>query len=114
MTIGKHAFYGLRNLTMYCRSAQAQPGWNGMYNSSHRPIFWGCKLSDDGAYVVAVTVGENTLTNPYATNGLSAPVREGYTFAGWATEQGSDTVVYTMQNMLEAAEGTVLYAVWKQ
>ena len=59
-------------------------------------------------------IGINTLTNPYATNGIAAPVREGYTFAGWATEQGSKQVAYTIENMAEAPEGTVLYAIWNQ
>ena len=60
------------------------------------------------------------------------PKRVGYTFAGWATEEGSTEVVYgvsivsseitgypcdaavslTLKERLEIPYGTVLYAVW--
>lgn len=111
-TIGKHAFYGLNNTTLYCESDAVSPYWNGRFNSSYRPVFWGCTLSDDNSYVVSFTMDTGRLTNLKATNGISNPTRSGYTFAGWATEQGSTTVAYTSENVSEAANGTVLYSVW--
>jgi len=111
-TIGKHVFYGLKNTTLYCEAETIMPQWNIQFNSSYRPIFWNCTLSDDNSYVVSVTVGDDTLDNAKATNGISNPSRDGYLFSGWATEQGSTTVAYTSSNIAEATNGTVLYAIW--
>ena len=110
--IGKHVFYGLINTTLYSQAQQAGEEWHEYYNSSFRPVFWNCQLSQEDGFVVSVTVGKDTLHNAMATNGISDPVRQGYTFGGWATQQGSTTAAYTAQNMHEAAEGTVLYAIW--
>lgn len=112
--IGKHTFYGLNQITLYCQADAVQPEWHVQYNSSYRPVFWGCKLSDDGKYIVSFTTGAGVLDNVKATNGISDPCRDGYTFLGWATEQGSTTVAYTSENVSEAADGVVLYAVWTQ
>lgn len=112
--IGKHAFYGLNNTTLYIEASSAQILWNGHFNSSYRPVFWGCTLSDDGRYVVSFKTGKDVISNPLATNGISDPVREGYTFVGWATEQGSTTVAYTSKTVANAPEGVVLYAIWTQ
>ena len=110
--IGKHVFYGLNNATLYCESETIMPYWNEMFNSSYRPVFWGCTLSEDNKYVVSFTAGDKAIDNAFATNGISNPVKDGYTFDGWATEQGSETVAYTSENVSEAKSGTVLYAVW--
>ena len=113
--IGKHAFYGLNNTTIYCEAEAPQTDWNFHYNSSFRPIFFGCILSDDDDYVRSVEIIEKvTLLNPKAKNGISDPTRDGYTFEGWATEENSTTVAYSSENVFEAADGTILYAVWTQ
>ena len=112
--IGKHVFYGLNNTTLYTEVDSVQPLWNAHYNSSFRPVFWGCTLSDDGEYVVSFETGKDVIINPLATNGISDPVRKGYTFAGWATEQGSTTVAYTSETVADAPEGVELYAIWTQ
>ena len=110
-TMGKHVFYSLNNTTLYAETTGAQAEWNSLFNSSFRPVFWGCVLSEEG-YVVSVVVSEETLNNPLATNGISDPVRSGYTFGGWATEQGDTTAVYTSKTVAEAENGTTLYAIW--
>ena len=110
--IGKHVFYGLKGTTLYCEAEGIKPYWNSQFNSSYRPVFWGVTLSADNSYVVSAVAGEDAIENPKATGGISDPIREGYIFAGWATEANSDTVVYTSQNVNEAPTGTVLYAVW--
>ena len=112
--IGKHVFYGLKNTSLYCEAAEPKEDWNVQFNSSFRPIFWGVTLSEDGKYVVSVIAGEDKILNPEATNGVSDPTREGYIFEGWATEPGSATAAYTSQNVKEAPDGTVLYAIWTQ
>ena len=112
--IGKHVFYGLKTTSLYCESAEPKEDWNVQFNSSFRPIFWGVTLSENGEYVVSVIAGEDTVLNPKATNGVSDPIRAGYVFDGWATEPDSKTVAYTSQNVDEAPNGTVLYAIWTQ
>lgn len=110
--IGKHVFYGLNGTTLYCESEAVREDWNVQFNSSFRPIFLGCTLSEDKDYVVSVTVSEDTLANPKAKNGISAPERDGYVFAGWATEQSAEVVEYTSENVGDAPSGTILYSVW--
>jgi len=113
--IGKHVFYGLNNTSIYCEADSAHQNWNYYFNSSFRPVFFGCTLSEDDKYVVSIEVINNvTLLNSKAKNGISNPVRAGYTFEGWATEANSSVVAYTSENVFEAADGTVLYAVWTQ
>lgn len=110
--IGKHAFYGLKETTLYCESESVRPYWSVHFNSSFRPVFWNVTLSDDKSYVVSVVISEDTIENPEAKNGISAPTRDGHLFYGWSTEAGSTTADYTAQNVNEAPEGTILYAVW--
>jgi hypothetical protein len=112
--IGKHAFYGLKNTTLYCEADSILPYWSDRFNSSYRPVFWGCTLSDDNSYVVSFTMNAGCLSNSKATNGISNPTRVGYVFVGWATEPGSNTVAYTSENISEAANGTVLYTIWTE
>jgi len=111
--IGRHVFYGLNTTTLYCQSEGIMPYWNSQFNSSYRPVFWKCTLSEDNKYVVSVTVIDKvTLVNSQAKNGISDPCRSGYTFGGWSTELGGTTAAYTSQNIKDAEIGTVLYAIW--
>lgn len=110
--IGKHVFYGLKGTTLYCQSTAIQPYWSNQFNSSYRPVFWGCELSADNAYVVSVKTGKAALSNPKASGGISDPVRDGYDFLGWATEKNGTTAAYTSANVAEAKEGITLYAIW--
>ena len=113
VTIGKHAFYNLNETTIYVAPEKIQPYWNNRFNSSYRPVFWGCTLSDDGMHVVSITVSKDLLDNPDAKNGISDPVKSGCTFLGWSTSADDNTVEYTSANVATAPEGTVLYAVWE-
>lgn len=112
VTIGKHAFYNLNETTIYAAAEKIMPYWNDRFNSSYRPIFWGCTLSDDGSYVVSVTVSDKLLKNPDAKNGISDPTRDGYIFLGWSTSLDSREIAYTSDNIASAPDGTVLFAVW--
>lgn len=111
VSIGKHAFYNLNSTTFYVESEKIQPYWNERFNSSYRPVFWGCTLSEDNSYVISVTVGKDTLGNPNAKGGISDPVKAGYNFEGWSTS-ADGAPEYTSENVSTAPEGTVLYAVW--
>ena len=107
-----HAFYGALNATAYCEGAAPGSGWHERWNSSFRPVIWGCELSADGSYVVSFEKTATSIENFDAINGISAPMREGYTFAGWATVEDG-TPVYTAAEVMDAPDGTTLYAVWQ-
>ena len=63
--------------------------------------------------MVSVTVTQDTLSNANAAGGVSAPVRAGYVFVGWATDGAADEPAYTKDELTKAPAGTTLYAVWK-
>ena len=117
-TIGRHAFYGLKNVTVFTdvkfEEGILPPYWNERWNSSYRPVLWGCTLSEDMTYVVSYTYSVNKLSNPDSLDATFKPEREGYTFMGWATAEGSTEVVYKPDQILTVTEGTVLYAVWQE
>ena len=112
-TISKHVFNGCNNVTFYTEYSARPQLWIGQWNSSYRPVVWGCTLSEDKTYVESFTKTAASITNSSATNGMSAPMREGYEFAGWATSKNGEPV-YTMETLLEVENGTTLYAVWNE
>lgn len=115
-TVGKHAFYGMKNATFFTdvkfEEGILPPYWNERWNSSYRPVLWGCTLSEDMSYVVSYTYSLNKFSNYDTPDAALKPERAGYYFAGWTTTEGSTEVVYKADQLLEVAEGTVLYAVW--
>ena len=60
---------------------------------------------------MSFTKTATSVLNTVATNGIAAPTRAGYEFAGWATSEGG-SAVYTMENFTTAPNGTTLYTVW--
>ncbi|MBO5481622.1 MAG: leucine-rich repeat protein [Clostridia bacterium] len=112
--IGAHAFYGCKDMTVYTDATKANTGWHSRWNSSYRPVVWGCTFSEDGSYVVSITIGEKTFTNAKATTTLTAPKREGYTFAGWATDAETMEIVYQTGEIVNAPVDTTVYAVWTE
>ena len=111
--IGQHAFYGCNIATIYCEDVELQRLWHERFNSSYRPIVFGVTFSEDGTYVQSFTVTETAIDNHDALNGVTAPRRTGYTFAGWATEPAGE-VVYAAADVATAPVGTTLYAVYTE
>ena len=111
--IGKHAFYGMNETTFYCEISEQPAEWNERFNSSHRPIFYGCETSEDG-YVVSIVIKNGNPHNPNAKNGITAPVLEGYDFLGWSTTADATEAEYTCENVTTAPENTTLYSIWKE
>jgi len=111
--VGSHAFYANATLTIYAEGNSTCSEYWTLWNSSWRPVIYGCTLSPDKSYVVSVVKQENNVTNAYATGGISAPERSGYTFLGWATSDGGN-VVYNAADIASVANGTTLYAVWQE
>ena len=126
LSIGSHAFNGCKYLTLYCEMSRQPADWDSRWNSGYRPVLWGCVLSADGNYVESFVASENCVSNPMAKNGITAPVREGYTFAGWkAVVNGTQvTVVLDAEaetvlpegtvRISELAEGTAVIATWTE
>jgi uncharacterized repeat protein (TIGR02543 family) len=111
-SIGSSAFAFCSKLTIYTEASSQPTDWSTSWNYLSRPVVWGCTLSEDGSYVVSFTKTASSISYPTATNGISAPYREGYTFGGWATTSGGTTAAYTAANVNSATDGIILYAIW--
>ena len=111
-TVEQHAFYGCSALTIYADFTKIPEHWHKYWNSSYRPVVYGCVFSEDGAYVIYVEKG--TIANLNSSNSLSDPIREGYTFVGWGTSSTANMPAFTSANLSEADEGKKLYAIWAE
>ena len=119
-TLGKYLIYGNNQVTIYAESEGPLPYWNQFWNQAQRPIVWGCTLSADKSYVVSFVKNEGTIQNyndfvndeGVQIYGISAPIREGYTFKGWTTTEGGKVCEYTANEVINAPNGTTLYAIW--
>lgn len=114
INIDKHAFYGCTSLTIYAETSSAPEGWVKYWNSSYRPVVWGCTLSSDKDYVVSFTKAEGSISYKNESNTLSMPLRDGYVFDGWSTAKDATRAEYTVESVTEAEDGTVLYSVWSR
>lgn len=112
-TIGMHAFYGMNGATIYTEVSERKDNWDSKFNSSYRPVVWGCVLSEDKTYVTSVAVKDGFITELGQSTTISAPTRKGYTFVGWALSENGE-VVYSANELQTVANGTVLYAVWTE
>lgn len=111
-TIGTDAFDAASIYTS-APSIQMRPeGWeytlreggsNNIWAPANCSVFWGCKFGYDGnqPYVESCKkiVDDNSLTIDFSNGGvikgyIPVPMRSGYKFVGWATEEGSTEVAY--------------------
>ena len=111
--IGKHAFYGCSELTIYTEAQSIMPKWSERFNSSYRPIVFGCTLSDDKSYVVSFTMNKDAIDNTISENGALTCYREGFEFIGWAENAESAEAAYTPTEAMNAEDGKVLFTIWK-
>lgn len=111
--IGIHAFYGCNGLTVYTDATEPGDSWDKNWNSSWRPVVWGCSFSDDGGYVESISIGENSVINFDAVNGIYAPERSGYVFEGWS-DVPDGVKKYTASDITSVSAGTTLYALWHE
>ena len=107
-----HAFYGCMSLTVYTDLEKTADTWSEKWNSSYRPTVWGCRLSEDGRYVVSLEKKEGTVLNRNSSNTISDPSRNGYTFVGWGSNSTATTPSYTSETLTDAQNGRMLYAIW--
>ncbi len=108
VSVGAHAFYGCSALTVYTDAQEEAQIWNTRWNSSYRPVVWGCTVGEDGE--LSFSYGENSISNLNGSKTLSAPCRAGYAFAGWATSPEGDPVYAA--DLAGVPSGTTLYAVF--
>ena len=107
--IGQQAFYGCNALTIYCGAQAAPEDWHDLWNVSFRPVFWGCTIADGAVMRIA---GDALVENGVAIGGISAPYRQGYTFAGWSTSSDGGAQIAAGE-LADALQGSLLYAVWQ-
>ena len=111
-SLDPHIFYGCSELTIYTDATATNENWDRFWNSSYRPVVWGCTLSENKDYVVSFTKNEATIDNKNASNTLSLPTRPGFTCVGWNTNAAATEAVYTPENIMEVTDGRRLYAIW--
>ena len=66
-----------------------------------------------GLKCLSVTVKKDGIQNVNELTPINPPEREGYVFLGWAKSEGAEEANYTFDQITEAPDGTVLYAVWR-
>ncbi len=111
--IDAHAFYGCSLMTIYSELDGPKDGWNDYWNSSYRPVVWGCALSEEKDFVVSVEKREKSVTNRNPANTLCAPTRLGYSFIGWNTNASAPSAQFTAEELTDVTNGVLLYAIWE-
>ena len=109
INIGTNAFQNSNQMTIYTEYSSKPSGWASTWNSSNRPVIWGCTFDSDNTYVVSVNKTSSSISNASADNGINYPVCDGFDFAGWYTASDYSGTAY--YNITEAPDGT-LYAKW--
>lgn len=108
-SIGANAFNGSMNLTIYTDLSTKKSTWDNLWNSSNRPVIWGCDMSEDGTYIVSFTKTDNNPSNINAVNGINNPTRDGYIFFVWSKTPVIEESPY--ENLADAPNGK-LYVLW--
>ncbi|MDE5601600.1 MAG: leucine-rich repeat protein, partial [Clostridia bacterium] len=105
-----NAFANCENLTIYTWLPNPPSYWMGGWNSSNRPVVFGCEIDEE----FVVRSFTKSATNPYninAENGVNNQYRDGYTFCDWYTTPDFSGTSYP--DIVSAPNGT-LYALWGQ
>ena len=110
--IDNYAFYGCELATFYIEADSAPAEWAKRWNSAYRPVVYGVTLSAEGR-VVAFTKNADTVKNVNEKTFLQEPVFEGQKCIGWSTTANAQTAEYVGNQVLNAPDNTVLYAVWQ-
>jgi hypothetical protein len=108
--IADHVFYGCDNATIYC-VATSTDQWSDVWNSSYRPLFLGCTLSDDGTYVTQFIYSVDNMENVNESNEINVPEREQYDFSIFEDIQSE--AQYALDDILTIPDGTTVRFVWE-
>jgi hypothetical protein len=109
--MGKYALHGAAKATLYCEAESIPAYWSERWNSSRRPVVWGAKLSEDKTYLVSFVKDAGNPAHLSSLVSMTAPVREGYVFAGF---QAADGQVYTAEQVMQIPNGTSLTVLWNE
>lgn len=110
-TIGANAFANCDLLTIYTTCTNAGSGWVSGWNSSNRPVVYGCDVSTDRYCVVSFTKSATNPTNRNAENGIKNPYSNSINinFGGWYTTADFSGTKY--DDIISAPNGK-LYVNW--
>ena len=96
-SIGEYAFEGCKSLTIYCVAEAKPEGWSYSWNSSYRPVVWGCvgygasdsflygisKINNDTYAVITGYKGSDTdIRIPETINGVKVAAIGNSAFSG--------------------------------
>lgn len=109
--IGNNAFEGCTSMTIYTEYYSRPSSWSSSWNSSNRPVIWGCTLSESNSYVISFLKSYSNPSNASANNGILNPIRSGYNFNGWYTSADFTGTAY---ENIASAPNTTLYAKWTE
>ena len=111
ISIGNDAFKNCDALTIYVETVTSErSGWGAAWNSSARPIVWGCTLSEEEGYIVSFSKTSSSISNSGAEGGISAPYRESFEFEGWGGEPDG-IPLFTLKDITDAPNMR-FYAIW--
>lgn len=118
-SIVQHAFFGCKNLTFYTNCKELPSDWNKLFNSSYRPMIFGCELSETNDYITSLTINENTFMYFNEKTIAFDPERADYRFVYWSglikDENGNEVLKeFTTNEIYKLPVGTVLTAVWEK
>ncbi|MDR0696778.1 MAG: leucine-rich repeat protein [Christensenellaceae bacterium] len=108
--IMEDAFLNNNKLTIYTQYQSKPSGWNSSWNSSNRPVFWGCSFSSVNGYVTSFLKTTGNQYNFDATSDAYLnPTRSLYSFDGWYSTSDFSGSKYT--DLHNAPNGTY-YVKW--
>lgn len=117
----KNVSYGILSFaeqaTVYTDLDRVPNTWDEDWNkadwvSIERPVIWGCTLSSDNSYVVSFYKTASNITRKNAINGIAAPYRKGYVFAGWYINADFSGSHYDASSIATAPNNRTYYAKW--
>jgi uncharacterized repeat protein (TIGR02543 family) len=108
-TIGDGAFNNNDYLTLYTENLSTPVGWSIIWNSSSRPVLWGCTFGVESSFNYVISCASVTNPNGHAINN---PIRNGYDFGGWYTTSNFSGTQYT--DLRNAPANTKMYAKWSK
>ncbi len=107
--VEQHAFYSCPLLTIYVKAGMGQ-NFEGGWNSSFRPVVYGCEVDENGR-IVSVAAGN--VEYGTALGGIVGPYVDGFDCLGWAESVGGE-VVCPPDGIADLPDGKTVYPVYTE